>query len=1025
MDTTRLGFLRQRVNRRLRTAARAIGVSAVLVSCCASISAIQTGCNAEAQADRKRAEWTIVSLRKAISLYSIAEKCWRQKKQPNSRSSALRKAGAIHLSLGEFELARTSFTQALTLARETKDNALEAESLTDLSLAQLYLGQIEEAAKTAQTAVTISQNVNSNGLKARALTNTGIVEYMRGNWMPAMKTYEQALLLSQAAADTAGTAQLYLHIGYIYADTGDNERALSQYTQALSLWRAAGDRAGEAATVSAIGLVHTVLGDFQKAIDALEGQALVLARQIGDRFGEAAAHNNLGFAFQSLGDLKQSLKHYRLGLEIYDRIQLVAGQALTVQYVGYIHDLMGNKQEALACYERGVAYSRLARNQIMEADALNYIGSIYNGLAKPEEANRYLQQALSVYRAAGQQRGQAATLINLGKYFDAIGQPQKALQHYNEALATFRTVGDRAGQVSALYNVARALRDSGDLEQAQKAIEEVIAINEAVRFKVSSNDLKAAYFASVHHQFELYVDILMSRNAARDSGESAFEAYERGRARSLLEALVEARADIKKGVEVGLLQRERALQRQINVKAERRIQLASEQAAASSVATLDNELSELASEYQQIQGQIRSSSPRYAALTQPAPLKLRDIQQQVLDANTVLLEYGLGENRGFVWVITAGSIKSFELPARATIETKARRVYNLLTARNRPETIKNSRISQIESEYEAAAAELSRLLLGPVLQELGQKRVVVVADGALQFVPFAALPVPSLQGPTGSPSGSVPLMVEHEVVSLPSASVMALLRNEVRGRSLAPKSIAILADPVFDKRDERLLDASGRAQNLAGRKRGTLRAFDGLTQGVELVRLPFSRREAESIMSAAEARDGLLALGFLASRTTATSGELAKYRIVHFATHGILNTQNPELSGILLSRFDERGQPQDGFLQLHEIYNLDLPCELVVLSACQTALGKEIKGEGFVGLTRGFMYAGAARVIASLWKVDDAATAELMKAFYQSMFNDKLPPAAALRAAQINMWQQPAWRSPYYWAAFTLQGEWR
>ncbi|HEU0252583.1 MAG TPA: CHAT domain-containing protein [Pyrinomonadaceae bacterium] len=922
--------------------------------------------------------------------------------------SVLRKAGAIHLNLGEFELARTSFDEALTLARAVRDSALEAETLTDLSLALLYLGQVEEASNAAQTAVSLSQTLNNTGIKARALTNKGIVDYLRGNWQLGMTSFEQAMPLAKAAGDTATTAQLCLHIGYTYADTGDYEKAVNHYAEALTLWRAAGDRAGEAATVSSMGLAHAILGDSQKAIDALEGQALVLSRQIGDRFGEAAAHNNLGFVYQTLGDLDQSLKHYRLGLEIYDRIQLVAGQALTVQYVGYILDLQGNKQEALACYERGVKFSQLAKNQIMEADALNYIGSIYSGLDKPQEANRYFQQALTVYRAAGQQRGQAAVLINIGKYFDSIDQPQKALQNYNEALAIFRLVGDRAGQVSALYNVARSLRDTSDLEQAQKAIEEVIAINEAVRFKVSSNDLRAAYFASVHHQFELYVDILMSRNAARDNGESAFEAYERGRARSLLEALVEARADIKKGVDTGLLQRERLLQRQINAKAEKRIQLASEQAAAGSLTALDQELSDLASDYKQIQGQIRASSPRYAALTQPAPLKLKDIQRQVLDENTVLLEYGLGETRSFGWFVTPDTIKSFELPAREAIETKARRVYELLTARNRTENSSlPPSINRIELEYANEAAELSRMLLGPVLSELKNKRLVVVADGALQFVPFAALPVPRVQ------DGLVPLIVEHEVVSLPSASVLALIRDEVRGRSPAPKSIAILADPVFDKYDERIM------------KRATLKEFNGIRQGEALGRLPFSRREAEAIMTSAATRDGMLALGFRASRTTATSGELSRYRIVHFATHGILNTQYPELSGILLSRFDEKGQPQDGFLQLHEIYNLDLPCELVVLSACQTALGKEIKGEGFVGLTRGFMYAGAARVVASLWKVDDAATAELMKSFYQSMFDDKLSPAAALRAAQINLWKQSAWRSPYYWAAFTLQGEWR
>jgi CHAT domain-containing protein len=169
----------------------------------------------------------------------------------------------------------------------------------------------------------------------------------------------------------------------------------------------------------------------------------------------------------------------------------------------------------------------------------------------------------------------------------------------------------------------------------------------------------------------------------------------------------------------------------------------------------------------------------------------------------------------------------------------------------------------------------------------------------------------------------------------------------------------------------------------------------------------------------------LKALDFDASRTTATSAELSQYRMVHFATHGLLNTEHPELSGIVLSLIDKQGQPQDGFLRAHEIYNLTLPAELVVLSGCKTGLGKEIRGEGLVGLTRGFMYAGAARVAVSLWDVNDAATAELMKRFYRAMLVEGLRPAAALRAAQVSLWKQKKWRTPYYWAAFQLQGEWK
>jgi CHAT domain-containing protein len=458
---------------------------------------------------------------------------------------------------------------------------------------------------------------------------------------------------------------------------------------------------------------------------------------------------------------------------------------------------------------------------------------------------------------------------------------------------------------------------------------------------------------------------------------------------------------------------------------------------------------------------------------QPAPLTLKEIQQKVLDAETLLLEYALGEEHSFVWAVTPDSIKGFELPPRAVVERAARRVYELLTARNRQvkgETWQQTqdRVRQADQEYAEASAVLGRMLLSPVAGELEGKRIVVVADGALQYVPFAALPLPAkpesaavrAETPKDAQRKSSaaqkadsrlrttgpapPLIVAHEVVSLPSASVLALMRDELRGRRPAPKSVAVLADPVFDRNDERLISLpltrpspEADAQTPARRvepssvvEQGAattraLRDFDGLSNGAGIARLPFSKREAEVIMTSVPTGDGLLALGFRANRATVMGAELSQYRIVHFATHGLLNSEHPELSGVILSLFDETGKRQDGFLQLHEIYNLNLPAELVVLSACQTALGKEIRGEGLIGLTRGFMYAGAPRVVASLWQVDDAATAGLMGDFYKKMLGEGRRPAAAIRAAQIHMWQQKQWQSPYYWAAFTLQGEWK
>jgi CHAT domain-containing protein len=494
----------------------------------------------------------------------------------------------------------------------------------------------------------------------------------------------------------------------------------------------------------------------------------------------------------------------------------------------------------------------------------------------------------------------------------------------------------------------------------------------------------------------------------------ALETSERARARCLLELLGEARANIREGVDAGLLARERELAELINAKAERQFQLAMSKQISDEAAIVAREMESLLAGYQELQAQIRARSPRYAVLTQPEPTTVAEIQR-LLDADTLLLQFSLGEQRSYMWLVSSKSIASYELPNRAEIEEAARRFYHLL---------RNPDQSTEPKALEESAQHLSRMLLSPAASLLGSKRLLIVPDGALHYVPFAALATPSHIEAANCP----PLIVNHEIVVLPSASVLEQIRRELSQRKRPQRAVAVLADPVFSRDDPRLRSNTLPNELSSAPVSDLQRAMAdvGLAGNLSrFPRLPFSRREAEAIAGSVPQTQSMKALDFRASRDTATNGELSNYRIVHFATHGLLNNTHAELSGIVLSLIDSEGQPQDGFLRLHEIYNLRLPADLVVLSACQTGLGKEIRGEGLVGLTRGFMYAGAARVAASLWKVDDAATAELMKRFYLGMLMQGLPPAAALRKAQVGMWRQERWRSPYYWAAFVLQGEWK
>jgi CHAT domain-containing protein len=488
-------------------------------------------------------------------------------------------------------------------------------------------------------------------------------------------------------------------------------------------------------------------------------------------------------------------------------------------------------------------------------------------------------------------------------------------------------------------------------------------------------------------------------------------------------------------VDSTLLARERSLQQDLNLEAGRQETLLAGPNTEAEVETGDRALEALTADLRQVEAAIKATSPRYAALALPEPLDLEAMRRQ-LDPGTMLLEYSLGPRRSYLWAITRKEITGHQLPGRAELDTAVRRLHALVSStqavalrgeRGRPLAPKVPQREMLD-----VASALSRMLLGPVADRLGTQRLVIVADGILSYLPFGSLPDPVTLPPDG---GTIqPLIVRHEIVSLPSLSVLAQLRQQPGGRLPPPRTIAVVADPVFYADDERVRRPAAEpsrpaSPEVVSRLESTVQRSaeeaGARRDGERLARLPGTRKEADGILALMpDSAQTRRAVDFEASRAFATSGELSRYRYVHFATHGLLNSLHPELTAVVLSLVDAEGRPQDGFLRAHEIYNLQLPAEAVVLSACQTGLGREVKGEGLIGLTRGFLYAGAERVVVSLWSVDDEATAELMVRFYRGVMKGK-PPAQALRTAQLEMWKGRRWQAPYYWAAFVLHGEWR
>jgi CHAT domain-containing protein len=929
--------------------------------------------------------------------------------------------------------------------------------------------------------------------------------------LKAIEKYEEALPLLRAAGDVNKEAATFNNMGEAYYLLGQQQKALEYFKLAQPLFKQTNDRGNEAGAIINIGAVYFGLGDMDKALEFF-AQAVPLLESPADKGTKAYALHNLASVYNSLGENQKALEYYSQALPLWKAVNSIGGQADTLNNIAAVYSDLGEAQQAIYFYEEALALWTATHDTRNMAYALNNIGHAHNNLREYQKALNYLNRAMSLWETLGDFRGKAYTLLNTGNSYQFLGEPQKALDFYNQteplwktlsdrageanmrrnsadayyslgkreqalnlylrALATEKEVGDRNGEARELANIALIHSDLGKLVEARAEVEAALAIAEDLRTKVVSGELRASYYATVQGYYLLDLDILMQLHKLQPADGYDVRAYqvgERARARSFLDLLSESRIDIRHGVSQELLERERALRQLLGKKAELQVQLVNSKATEKQIAQTEKELRSLTADFQEVQAQIRQQSPNYASLTQPHPLSLAEVQQRVLDDDTILLQYSLGEQRSYLWVVTRITIKSFELPAAKDIQAVALHVSELLTARhgreNETEDQYRVRIAAADAEYPGAARRLSQMVLGPAAGELGTKRLVIVADGALQYIPFAALPDPSTiamaKGLKGAESkankalqSEQPLIVKHELVSLPSASVIATLRHELAGRATPAKAVAILADPVFGAGDPRLKGISSQSQTSSGSaslngsdravsndKSGpaapvlrlggvdddhSARALRMLGRNGALERLVYSRAEAQSISAAVPGGQAFLALDFEANRRTALLPKLGQYRYVHFATHGVFNAEHPELSGLVLSLVDEKGSAQEGFLSLSEIYNLTLPVETVVLSGCETALGKDIKGEGLVGLTRGFMYAGAPRVVASLWQVKDYATANLMSRFYKKTFGPQQQrPAAAMRAVQVEMWREKKWPSPYYWAGFIVQGEWR
>jgi CHAT domain-containing protein len=916
----------------------------------------------------------------------------------------------------------------------------------------------------------------------------------RGNAEQALVSLEQALKLYTQANDAKGSAATRDALGDLYSRQGQYDPARLHYQEANKSFVAAGDTYNANLMLAKTGDMLTRAG---RVAEAREAYSMMTVPKIDT---------------STLGKVKQAMKMAGKGRDLVNKGRDVVASGLSAETVG--------KASALAADVKGtIDEERAAYRQFI-------IYSIYElGLGRLDYANNQLDSAKSHFSSAlaaadnpfygkfGQaRRWRVASRTSLGDIALQQGRLPDAIKLYAAASDGARKDKRDDLRWPALRGIGKSKwllaasekerKKSVKLrEEAIAAYRDAVTTIEAIRAgSISADESRTTFLATTTEVFDEAAGALAERalmvaqpgqplsGAALADAAEAFKIVEQGRARSLLEMLGEANADISEGVPAELLKR-----RQDNLNRQQEVaqQLAelenSEEGKTKTNPALEAELAQLSTDYDSMENQIRAASPRYASLTSPQPLTLAETQQQVLDEQTALLEYSLGAKDSYLWVVTQSGVALYKLPARAVVEQQAREFRDAIipekmrrriigvdataTAPTRGLGLSAAPVSGNAAGFATASNALYKTAVEPAATMIGTKRLLIIADGALNYVPFEAL----VKASDGSADyASLPyLITTNEIVYAPSASVIAVIRKQASVRPTS-KNVLVIGDPVFSSNDPRLKPeakvpvkgttkrAAKGAPKGAARKASTTAAAptapvpiattseetrglglsNALTdvagtpaasgvgapaKGPVLNRLPGTRVEATQIAQVTKQSGGLadVWLDLDANEANVQTKDLKNYRILHLATHGLLNPKRPQFTGVVLSLINNRSS--DGFLATNEVFNLKLGAPLVMLSACETGLGQtETRGEGVIGLTRAFIYAGAPTVGVSLWSVADSSTPQLMTDFYKNLLAGQgMSPTAAMRAAQQSMIAGKKYSAPFYWAPFVLIGEWR
>lgn len=930
----------------------------------------------------------------------------------------LNRAGRLQCWLYEPETALTTFDEVRVILKNSPESPAYIDSLNGSATVRTDDGKCDEARELTSQARELSEHVNYIDGKAEALL---VASACQNSDDPpqAISAARESLALWGSINDRLGMARAYQTIGYYELAQTNLAESTKNHEESLKLFRELNIVSEQAEAIINFGFIAYREGRWDDCLNFLT-QAQGMIDEQAEPFKMGQIMSTIGETFLENGLPEAALKKIELAKDYLHKAKKPKSVSTMLWDLGKVYAAQGKYEEALTNLHQARTDFQKFRELYLEALCSESLGRTYSAKGDRENALQYLQSAFSLYSQLGTTMETARTSALIGREYLQQGKLQPAREQLDSALKTFDKLGDHVNGSATLYALGKLELKKNNLQAAEDYLRRSIDTTENIRRVSTSKDLTAAFSAAVDDRYQSYVECLMRQHKAQpDKGFNvrAFEASESSRGRALAEMLRATGGSLAPGVEPAINEREKFLRNSLRVKEDSKVELLASDYKQEQLVALDAEIATLEKEHNQLVETIQSSYPAFKQITHPQSLNLRQIQEQVIaDDNTLMLEFSLGENESYVWAVTRNNLASYTLPSEARIAEQADRLYKLL--KTQPGS------NQTVEIVNAAVRELAQTILAPVASELNkQQRLIVVAHRALNFIPFQVL---------SNPKNNEPLIASYDVVNAPSASILAGLSEQGRRRG-GGRVLAAFGSPVFESNYSVKANngdvAIASLQSIdSARWRQAVRDIDLNGDAYEpsgIQPLFFAGRELANLRDVAGEGQSMIAEDFDASRDNLLKTDLTQYSILHFATHGFLDPERPENSGLVLSTMTRDGKAQNGFVSLRDVYQLRAPVAVVVLSACQTGLGKDVRGEGLIGLTRGFMYAGASSVVASLWKVDDEATADLMKRFYKNMLEDGMTPATALREAQNSFRHHPIWSAPYYWAGFTLQGDYR